>query len=129
MPLAAYKLSSLLDQFFYLKNALQTGESRISLMPIPLIGSQAHYGTAKGIIDTFKLKVKPGKTYLLCLINATLNDELLFSIANQILQVNRAHAVYVKPFDTDIILVASTNHKHSFEDQTQIPKCDILLDR
>ncbi|KAF2288659.1 hypothetical protein GH714_010041 [Hevea brasiliensis] len=31
--------------------------------------------------DTFKLKVKPGKTYLLRLINAALNDELFFSIA------------------------------------------------
>uniref|UniRef100_A0A8R7TG05 Laccase n=1 Tax=Triticum urartu TaxID=4572 RepID=A0A8R7TG05_TRIUA len=32
--------------------------------------------------DTFKLKVEPGKTYLLRLINAALNDELFFSVAN-----------------------------------------------
>ncbi|URE36266.1 laccase-17-like [Musa troglodytarum] len=32
--------------------------------------------------DTFKLKVEPGKTYLLRLINAALNDEVFFGIAN-----------------------------------------------
>ncbi|CAK7336185.1 unnamed protein product [Dovyalis caffra] len=32
------------------------------------------------LADTFKLKVNPGKTYLLRLINAALNDELFFSI-------------------------------------------------
>ncbi|XP_077238981.1 laccase-17-like [Tasmannia lanceolata] len=55
--------------------------------------------------DTFKLSVKPGKTYLLRLINAALNDELFFSIANHTLTVVDADAVYVKPFDTDILLI------------------------
>ncbi|KAF3449172.1 hypothetical protein FNV43_RR09900 [Rhamnella rubrinervis] len=55
--------------------------------------------------DTFKLKVKPGKTYLLRLINAALNDELFFSIANHTLTVVEADAVYVKPFQTNIIFL------------------------
>ncbi|CAA2985159.1 laccase-17-like [Olea europaea subsp. europaea] len=55
--------------------------------------------------DTFKLKVKPGKTYLLRLINAALNDELFFSIANHNLTVVEADAVYVKPFKTSIVLI------------------------
>ncbi|KAL3623043.1 Laccase-17 [Castilleja foliolosa] len=55
--------------------------------------------------DTFKLKVKPGKTYLLRMINAALNDELFFSIANHSLKVVDADAVYVKPFETDTILI------------------------
>ncbi|XP_009774063.1 laccase-17 [Nicotiana tabacum] len=55
--------------------------------------------------DTFKLKVKPGKTYLLRMINAALNDELFFSIANHTLTVVDADAVYVKPFETDTILI------------------------
>lgn len=50
--------------------------------------------------------MKPGKTYLLRLINAALNDELFFSIANHTLTVVEADAVYVKPFQTDIVLVA-----------------------
>ncbi|KAH7533914.1 hypothetical protein FEM48_Zijuj04G0182000 [Ziziphus jujuba var. spinosa] len=55
--------------------------------------------------DTFKLKVKPGKTYLLRLINAALNDELFFSIANHTLKVVEADAIYVKPFDTNTLLI------------------------
>ncbi|KAJ4704652.1 Laccase [Melia azedarach] len=56
--------------------------------------------------DTYKLKVKPGKTYLLRLINAALNDELFFSIANHTLTVVEGDAIYVKPFDTDKLLIA-----------------------
>ncbi|GAA0155949.1 oxidase [Lithospermum erythrorhizon] len=55
--------------------------------------------------DTFKLKVKPGRTYLLRMINAALNDELFFSIANHTLTVVEVDAIYVKPFQTDIILI------------------------
>lgn len=55
--------------------------------------------------DTFKLKVKPGKTYLLRVINAALNDELFFSIANHSVTVVEADASYVKPFETDILLI------------------------
>ncbi|XP_020206918.1 laccase-17 [Cajanus cajan] len=55
--------------------------------------------------DTFKLKVKPGKTYLLRLINAALNDEMFFSIANHTLTMVEADAVYVKPFSTNIVLI------------------------
>jgi len=55
--------------------------------------------------DTFKLKVKPGKTYLLRLINAALNDEMFFSIANHTLTVVEADAVYIKPFSTKIVLI------------------------
>nr|GMC97555.1 laccase-17-like [Ipomoea batatas] len=55
--------------------------------------------------DSFKLKVKAGETYLLRLINAALNDELFFSIANHSLTVVEADAVYVKPFKTNIVLI------------------------
>lgn len=56
--------------------------------------------------DTFKLKVKPGKTYLLRLINAALDEELFFSIANHTLQVVEADAVYVKAFETDALVIS-----------------------
>jgi laccase len=58
------------------------------------------------LTDTFKLKVKPGKTYLLRLINAALNDELFFSIANHSLTVVEVDAVYVKPFETNTLVIA-----------------------
>ncbi|KAK8649629.1 hypothetical protein V6N13_139297 [Hibiscus sabdariffa] len=56
--------------------------------------------------DAFKLKVKPGKTYLLRLINAALNDELFFRIANHSFTVVEADASYLKPFETDILVIA-----------------------
>ncbi|KAK9289447.1 hypothetical protein L1049_007602 [Liquidambar formosana] len=84
--------------------ALQTGAGpnvsdayTINGLPGPLYNCSAN--------DTFKLKVKPGKTYLLRLINAALNDELFFSIANHTLTVVEADAIYVKPFKTNIVLI------------------------
>ncbi|KZV27630.1 laccase-17-like [Dorcoceras hygrometricum] len=55
--------------------------------------------------DTYRLKVKPGKTYMLRIINAALNDELFFSIANHSLTIVEADAVYVKPFETDVLFI------------------------
>ncbi|KAL8497710.1 hypothetical protein ACS0TY_021149 [Phlomoides rotata] len=88
-----------------IKQALQTGGGpnvsdayTINGLPGPLYNCSAK--------DTFKLKVKPGKTYLLRMINAALNDELFFSIANHTLTVVDADAVYVKPFQTHTILIA-----------------------
>ncbi|PON62398.1 Copper-resistance protein [Parasponia andersonii] len=88
-----------------INQALQTGGGpnvsdayTINGLPGPLYNCSAK--------DTFKLKVKPGKTYLLRLINAALNDELFFSIANHTLKVVDVDAVYVKPFETDTILIA-----------------------
>ncbi|CAL9138173.1 unnamed protein product [Musa acuminata var. zebrina] len=56
--------------------------------------------------DTFKLRVRPGKSYLLRLINAALNDELFFSIANHTVTVVEVDAGYVKPFEADTILIS-----------------------
>lgn len=55
--------------------------------------------------DTFRLRVKPGKTYLLRLINAAMNDELFFSIANHTVTIVEADAVYVKPFTTSVVVI------------------------
>ncbi|KAF5470616.1 hypothetical protein F2P56_011120 [Juglans regia] len=88
-----------------INQAMQTGGGpnvsdayTINGLPGPLYNCSAR--------DAFKLKVKPGKTYLLRLINAALNDELFFSIANHTLTVVEADAVYVKPFETDTLLIA-----------------------
>ncbi|XP_047958341.1 laccase-4-like [Salvia hispanica] len=88
-----------------ISQALQTGGGpnvsdayTINGLPGPLYNCSAK--------DTFKLKVKAGKTYLLRVINAALNDELFFSIANHTLTVADVDAVYVKPFQTDTILIA-----------------------
>ncbi|KAL3654942.1 Laccase-4 [Castilleja foliolosa] len=54
----------------------------------------------------YKLGVAPGKTYMLRLINAALNEEHFFKIAGHKLTVVDVDATYVKPFKTDIVLIA-----------------------
>lgn len=52
------------------------------------------------------MPVKNGKTYMLRIINAALNDELFFKIAGHELTVVEVDATYVKPFKIDTIVVA-----------------------
>lgn len=56
--------------------------------------------------DTFVQRVDGGKTYLLRLINAALNDELFFAIANHNFTVVETDGCYTKPYSTDCIMVA-----------------------
>ncbi|KAJ8750543.1 hypothetical protein K2173_015700 [Erythroxylum novogranatense] len=93
------------DPVAIINQALQTGAGpnvseayTLNGLPGPLYNCSAK--------DTYKLKVKPGKTYLIRLINAALNDELFFSIANHTFTVVEADANYVKPFTTNILLLA-----------------------
>ncbi|XP_022929401.1 laccase-11-like [Cucurbita moschata] len=55
---------------------------------------------------TFAMEVEAGKTYLLRIINAALNDELFFAIAGHNMTVVEVDAVYTKPFTTQAILIA-----------------------
>ncbi|KAM0954103.1 putative laccase [Dioscorea sansibarensis] len=54
---------------------------------------------------TFTTQVEHGKTYLLRVINAAINDELFFAVAEHRLTVVGTDASYTKPFDTDFILI------------------------
>ncbi|KAG5037725.1 hypothetical protein JHK82_018536 [Glycine max] len=54
----------------------------------------------------FKLKVKPGKTYLLRMINAAFNNNLFVKIANHSFTVVAMDASYIEPYVTDIITIA-----------------------
>ncbi|KVI03336.1 Cupredoxin [Cynara cardunculus var. scolymus] len=54
----------------------------------------------------FQLSVEKGKSYMLRIINAALNEELFFKIAGHQLTVVEVDAVYVKPFKTDTIVIA-----------------------
>ncbi|XP_042016377.1 laccase-7 [Salvia splendens] len=56
--------------------------------------------------DTFRLKVVHGKTYLLRIINAALNNQLFFKIANHNITVVAVDAAYTNPYATDVVLVA-----------------------
>lgn len=57
------------------------------------------------ISDVYKIEVVPGKTYLLRLINAGLNMENFFAIANHKLTIVEADAEYTKPFSTDRVML------------------------
>ncbi|KAH7542291.1 laccase-4 [Ziziphus jujuba] len=54
----------------------------------------------------YTLAVNPGKTYLLRIINAALNEELFFKIAGHQFTVVEVDAVYTKPLKTNTILIA-----------------------
>ncbi|KAK6943538.1 Multicopper oxidase, type 1 [Dillenia turbinata] len=54
----------------------------------------------------FTLHVESGKTYLLRIINAALNEELFFKIAGHQLTIVEVDAVYTKPFKIDTIVIA-----------------------
>ncbi|KAB1224305.1 Laccase-4 [Morella rubra] len=54
----------------------------------------------------FTLPVQSGKTYLLRIINAALNEELFFKIAGHKLTIVEVDATYVKPVKLDTILIA-----------------------
>ncbi|KAF0918666.1 hypothetical protein E2562_025596 [Oryza meyeriana var. granulata] len=56
--------------------------------------------------NTYKLKVQPGRTYMLRLINSVLNDELFFGIANHTVTVVEADANYVKPFTAKTLVIS-----------------------
>ncbi|XP_059628035.1 laccase-22-like [Cornus florida] len=53
----------------------------------------------------FTLHVESGKTYLLRIINAAVNDELFFKVAGHQLTVVEVDATYTKPFKTDTIFI------------------------
>uniref|UniRef100_A0A0R0GXY9 Laccase n=1 Tax=Glycine max TaxID=3847 RepID=A0A0R0GXY9_SOYBN len=96
----------------YVYNLSMVGQKRNSILArTPLVVK----GSSAWTPHTFSLKVKAGKSYLLRLINAAVNTGLFFSIANHIITVFEADATYIKPFDSDIILIGqgqTTNRGH-----------------
>ncbi|GLJ45716.1 hypothetical protein SUGI_0962090 [Cryptomeria japonica] len=56
---------------------------------------------------TTNFSVEQGKTYLLRLVNATVNNHLFFKIASHNLTVVAVDASYTKPYTTDILILSS----------------------
>ncbi|KAI3459988.1 hypothetical protein Pfo_016651, partial [Paulownia fortunei] len=56
--------------------------------------------------DTFKLTVDYGKTYLLRMINAVMNNIMFFRIANHNITVVGSDGSYTKPFESDYIAIS-----------------------
>ncbi|XP_052170838.1 laccase-6 isoform X2 [Diospyros lotus] len=55
--------------------------------------------------DVYDVVAVPGKTYLLRLINAALNMEVFFAIADHKFTIVEADAEYTKPFTTDHVMI------------------------
>ncbi|TYI45444.1 hypothetical protein E1A91_D13G036900v1 [Gossypium mustelinum] len=70
---------------------------------------------------TFAMEVEQGKTYLLRIINAALNDEVFFSVAGHNMTVVEIDAVYTKPFTTQAILIASGQTTNVLVQANQAP--------
>ncbi|EEF31987.1 laccase-4 [Ricinus communis] len=86
-----------------IKQAMQTGLA-------PNISDShtinGHTGPVPGCTSPgYTLHVERGKTYLIRLVNAAVNDELFFKIAGHNLTVVEVDACYTKPFNTDIVFV------------------------
>lgn len=73
------------------------------------------------LADTFAMEVEQGKTYLLRIINAALNDELFFAIAGHKMTVVEIDAVYTKPFTTQALLIAPGQTTNVLVRATQLP--------
>ncbi|CAN1295075.1 LAC14 [Linum perenne] len=56
--------------------------------------------------ETFRVDVDHGKTYLLHLINAALQDVIFFGVANHQLKVVGVDGSYTKPFTTDYVTIS-----------------------
>ncbi|KAK9289428.1 hypothetical protein L1049_007583 [Liquidambar formosana] len=56
--------------------------------------------------NTHKIKVVQGKTYLLRIINAALNEELFFKIANHKMTVVAMDASYTEPYVTEVVVIS-----------------------
>ncbi|POO00279.1 Copper-resistance protein [Trema orientale] len=54
----------------------------------------------------YNLVVRHGKTYLLRVVNAVMNEEMFFAIAEHKLTVVAQDASYIKPITTDYIMIA-----------------------
>ncbi|CAH9088651.1 unnamed protein product, partial [Cuscuta epithymum] len=70
---------------------------------------------------TYAMEVEQGKTYLLRIVNAALNDELLFALSDHNMTVVEIDAVYTKPFSTNAILIAPGQTTNVLVHANQIP--------
>ena len=61
--------------------------------------------SAQIVSDVYKINVVPGKTYLLRIINAGLNMENFFAIANHNLTIAEVDGEYTKPLTTDRVML------------------------
>ncbi|KAL8162556.1 hypothetical protein V2J09_014045 [Rumex salicifolius] len=55
----------------------------------------------------FEMEVESGKTYLLRIISAAMNEDMVFAVGGHNLTVVGSSAAYIKPIETDHIMISS----------------------
>nr|GFA79739.1 laccase/diphenol oxidase family protein [Tanacetum cinerariifolium] len=71
--------------------------------------------------DTFKLNVTYGRTYLLRMVNAAMNEILFFAIANHSLIVVGADGSYTKPLTKDYVVISPGQTLDCLLEANQVP--------
>ncbi|XP_050269245.1 laccase-14-like isoform X2 [Quercus robur] len=69
------------------------------------LNGQPGYPNNCSIATTYRLRVIKGKTYLLRLIHAGMNEEMFFAIAHHKLTVVAQDASYLKPINTSYVMI------------------------
>ncbi|XP_008245056.1 PREDICTED: putative laccase-9 [Prunus mume] len=85
-------------------NALATGGDPNVSDAFTINGEPGHLYKCSNA-TTYRWVVDYGKTYLLRLINAVLNEEMFFAIANHNLTVVAQDAAYIKPITTSYLMI------------------------
>ncbi|KAI3942077.1 hypothetical protein MKW92_037685 [Papaver armeniacum] len=86
---------------------VETSVNQANTLGLPPPMSDAHTNNGKpGPLFPCSEKLMPGKTYLLRIVNAALNDDLFFAIAGHNMTVVEIDAVYTKPFTTQALQIA-----------------------
>ncbi|XP_061336656.1 laccase-7-like [Gastrolobium bilobum] len=87
------------------RNATETGGAPIESVAYTINGLPGDlYNCSQN--QTYQLKVKQGKTYLLRIINAALNEQHFFKIANHTFTVVAIDAAYTRHYHTDVVVLA-----------------------
>ncbi|KAK6938206.1 Multicopper oxidase, C-terminal [Dillenia turbinata] len=92
------------DVMEIIKSALESGGEPNKSDAFTINGQPGDlYNCSKA--GTFKMAVEYGKTYLLRVINAVMNEEMFFAVANHTLTLVGQDGAYVKPFETKYIMI------------------------
>ncbi|KAI3819058.1 hypothetical protein L1987_12880 [Smallanthus sonchifolius] len=84
--------------------ALATGAAPVNADAYTINGWPGDMNTCRSNI-TYRLDVVPRRTYLLRIINAALNTQFFFKIANHNLTVVAVDAAYTNPFQTGVLVL------------------------
>lgn len=88
------------------KAAAQTGEDPMHSDAYTINGRPGYLYSCSKPEETFKMQVEEGKTYLLRVINAAMEEQLFFAVAGHRLTLVGTDGSYTEPLATDYIMIS-----------------------